>query len=152
VLKLQKIIKSKCLEKINIKMYAIEIYQNTKLFRVIPVKWIIDFGHKNIVETKSIIFILIYYKSFELKLKFEKLREKTHYITNFHNDEDRLYKIFIKEVGEYWTKWKNQIKFTILYMQCIFSETPIKKSNGGLNGRVISKQDNNPEVLSLIFG
>jgi hypothetical protein len=52
VLKLRKIIKSKCLEKINIKMYAVEIYQNTKLFRVIPEKWIIDFGHKNIVKTK----------------------------------------------------------------------------------------------------
>jgi hypothetical protein len=53
VLKLRKIKKSKCIEKRNTHMYAGEIYQNTKLFRVIPVKWIIDFGYKNIGKTKS---------------------------------------------------------------------------------------------------
>jgi hypothetical protein len=45
VIKLRKIKKYKCIEKKNIKMYAVEIFQDTKLFCVIPKKWIIDLGH-----------------------------------------------------------------------------------------------------------
>jgi hypothetical protein len=53
---------------------------------------------KSVIKIIKKCVILICYKSLELIPKFEKLREKTHYKTNFQNDEEGLYKIFIKEV------------------------------------------------------